>query len=269
LAILKFVTIRSWAASVVRVATKISSLQKQIAEEYAAHMGLDPRAAYISGAPLRPLPPLDVGTDSVMILGAYPSARFGVVSGIRDVPVGDNMGPFEPERYFDGQRVRTQASADELRELFFAPLGLNRADCWVTDMVKVFLFKEGHRKKYASLGAAPPRGYERERFEALAHESISWLERELEVAAPRLLVSFGSEVAGILRAVQGQQRRNQLLTGDPVDLSVGGRTVRAVHLAHPGILMRKGNDRRNPWPAEHQKHLIKLKAALTELGLLT
>lgn len=247
--------------------TKISSLQKRIVEEYAADLGLDPGAAYISGAPLRPLPPLDVGTDSVMILGAYPSARFGVISGIRDVPVADNMGPFEPERYFDGQRVRTQASADELRELFFAPLGLNRAECWVTDIVKVFLFKEGHRKKYAALGAATPRGYEREQFESLARASLGWLEREIEVAAPRLLVTLGSEVAGILRAVQGQQRRNWLLTGDPADLSMGRHTVRAVHLAHPGILMRKGNDQRNPWPAEHQKHLIRLKAALAELGL--
>ncbi len=29
-----------------------------------------------------------------MIVGAYRSARFGVVSGIRHVPVGDNMGPY-------------------------------------------------------------------------------------------------------------------------------------------------------------------------------
>lgn len=249
--------------------TKISKLQNLIVEEYAADLGLDPKAAYISGAPLRPLPPLDVGTDSVMIVGAYPSARFGVVSGVRDVPVGDNMGPFEPERYFDGQRVRTQASADELRDLFFAPLGLDRSQCWVTDIVKVFLFKNGHRKKYDALGATSPVGYDREAFERYASASLKWLEREIEASAPRLLVTLGSEIAGTVRSVQGQRRRNELLTGDATDLEVGRHTVRTVHLAHPGILMRPGDPARNRWPAEHEKHLEKLRATFRELGLPT
>ncbi len=186
------------------MASEISRLQAAIVAEYAADVGLAPDASYVSGAPLRPLPPLDVGTDSVMIVGAYPSARFGVISGIRDVPVGDNLGPFEPERYFDGQRVRTQASADELRDLFFARLGLDRTKCWVTDIVKVFLFKEGHREKYAALGATLPAGYRREDFETLAVRSFGWLEREIEVAKPRLLVTLGSEIAGVLHGVQGR-----------------------------------------------------------------
>lgn len=247
--------------------TKVSRLQKSIVDEYAADLGLEAKPAYISGAPLRPLPPLDVGIDSIMILGAYPSARFGVISGIRDVPVGDNMGPFEPERYFDGQRVRTQASADELRDLFFNPLGLDRAECWVTDIVKVFLFKEGHRKKYADLGATPPKGYRREEFEHLAQESLRWLEKEIEAAAPRLLVTLGSEIAGLLRSVTGQNGRNALLTGEPSNLRIGRHTVRTVHLAHPGILMRKGDPERNPWPARHEKHLDMVKSTLIELGL--
>lgn len=249
------------------MATKTSRLQADIVEKYAADVGLEPDASYVSGAPLRPLPPLDVGTDSVMIVGAYPSARFGVISGIRDVPVGDNMGPFEPERYFDGQRVRTQASADELRDLFFTPLGLDRSKCWITDIVKVFLFKEGHRRKYADLHATPPTGYRREDFEDLAVLSLRWLELELEVAEPRLLVTLGSEVAGVLRAARSQKTRNALLTGDLASVAIGGRTVHAVHLAHPGILMRKGQAGRNPWPARHQDHLAKLRVILKDLVL--
>ncbi len=45
--------------------------------------------------------------------GAYPSAQFESAGG-ENVPVGDNLGPFEPQLYFDGSRVRTQASADAL-----------------------------------------------------------------------------------------------------------------------------------------------------------
>jgi len=249
------------------MATEIQRLQRRIVQDYAADLGLEPDAAYISGAPLRPLPPLDIGTGSVMVLGAYPSARFGVIKGVRDVPVGDNMGPFEPERYFDGERVRTQASADELRDLFFSPLGLDRAQCWVTDIVNVFLFKEGHLKKYSGLAASPPVGYQREQFENLAHRSIRWLEMELDAASPRLLVTLGSEIAGLLRTVQGQKNRNALLTGEPADLTVGSHTVATVHLAHPGILMRTGSPERNPWPAAHQEHLTKLKATLAQLGV--
>lgn len=247
--------------------TDISRLQRLIVDDYAADLGLDPAAAYISGAPLRPLPPLDVGTDHVMIVGAYPSARFAAISGHRDVPFADNMGPFEPERYFDGQRVRTQASANELKDLFFDRLKLDRSACWVTDLVKVFLFKPGHRDKYAALSTPPPIGYERERLEELARASVSWLEREVGASSPRLVVTLGSEVAGILRGVEGQRQRNQLLGGTPSDLIIGSTAVKAVHLAHPGILMRKGDPARNPWPARHDDHLQHLKAELPALGI--
>ena len=250
------------------MATNISRLQRSIQDEYAAAIGLDPDAKYISGAPLRPLPPLDVGTDAVMIVGAYPSARFAAINGVRDVPVGDNLGPFEPERYFDGQRVRTQASADELRTLFFEELDLDRQACWVTDLVKVFLFKSGHRVKYTSLGAKVPHGYFRERFEELALVSVAWLELEIAAASPRLLVTLGSEVAGVLRGVTSQQARNSLLHGTPSDLTIGKHSVRAVHLAHPGILMRKGDHARNPWPARHKEHLLELRSELKALELV-
>jgi uracil-DNA glycosylase len=86
--------------------------------------------------------PLDVGSK-VFIIGAYPSARFGVMGGKRDVPMADNLGPFEPERYFDGERVRLQNSAAELDKHYLVPLGVRREECWITDLVKVFLFKDG------------------------------------------------------------------------------------------------------------------------------
>lgn len=249
------------------MATNVSRLQRRIQDDYASDLGLDPSAAYQSGAPLRPLPPLDAGTGHIMVVGAYPSARFAVVGKHRDVPAGDNMGPFEPERYFDGQRVRTQASADELRTHFFAPLDIQRRLCWVTDLVKVFLFKEGHRAKYRALGAAVPDGYVREQFESLAARSVPWLEREISVAVPKLLITLGSGVAGILHGATSQRSRNALLNRPVSALTVGAHTVMSVHLAHPGILMRGGNRARNPWPERHQQRLVALSEELEALGL--
>jgi hypothetical protein len=145
----------------------IGKLQQTIFRDYASSVGLSADARYYGGSRLRPVVPLDTAIGGYFIIGAYPSAQFESVDGENDVPVGDNLGPFEPQRYFDGSRVRTQASADELAEFYLGPLGVRRSECWVTDLVKVFLFKEGHREKYVRLGVTPPTGYEREHFEDL------------------------------------------------------------------------------------------------------
>jgi uracil-DNA glycosylase len=244
----------------------VRSLQRDIVNGYAEDIGLPATAAYVSGAPLRSLPPLDANVGGLMVLGAYPSARFATIDGIRDVPVGDNLGPFEPERYFDGDRVRTQASADELQSLFLGPLGVSRDRCWITDLVKVFLFKSGHRDKYAALGASVPEGHRRESFEELALRSMPWLAREIRLSKPALLLTLGSEVAGLVRGVAGQKARNALLGPNLTDVVIDGTAVRTVHLAHPGIIMRGRGDR-NPWPAATREHIQTLRGTVVELGL--
>ncbi len=244
----------------------ITKLQKAILQDYTSSVGLPGKAGYYGGARLRPVVPLDTAVGGYFILGAYPSARFEAVGRENDVPVGDNLGPFEPERYFDGSRVRTQASADELAEFYLAPLGIRRSECWVTDIVKVFLFKEGHRDKYTRLGAVPPAGYLRERFEELASRSMPWVERELALARPRLVITLGAEIAGVIRNVVGQANRNALLGPAIVCVPFGSTTIPSVHLAHPGIVMRKGYGAKNPWPERHAKeHIPALKAALGSL----
>lgn len=241
-----------------------TTVQQSILREYAVSVGLQPNVSYYGGARLRPVVPLDTAVGGILILGAYPSARFESVAGENDVPVGDNLGPFEPERYFDGARVRSQKSADELKDFYLDPLGILRRDCWITDIVKVFLFKEGHRAKYARLGSTVPPGYERERFEELAVKSVGWVEKELEVARPRLVITLGAEIAGLLRGVNAAQR-TALLGPEISPLRLGAIEVPTVHLAHPGIVMRKGDDR-NPWPRIHQEqHIPKLRVALASM----
>ncbi len=246
----------------------VAALQRDIVSDYAASVGLDPLVHYAGGARLRPLPPLDARVGGIMIVGAYPSARFESMGGLQDVPVGDNLGPFEHERYFDGRRVRTQASADELAAHYLAPLGIDRRQCWITDLVKVFLFKEGHRRKYKELGIAAPHGYEREQFEDLGKASLEWLQREIAVARPRLLVTLGAEVAGIVRDVHGATRRKSLL-GEPIaDVSfLGAAPTSTVHLAHPGIVMRGDGLSRNHWPLTHREHIAWLRPELERLQL--
>lgn len=240
----------------------IEQLRRDILREYAPSIGLNGNVSYISGAPLKPVVPLDTGSE-VFILGAYPSARFGVMNGERDVPMADNLGPFEKERYYDGERVRVQDSARELEEHYLTPLGVDRKNCWVTDLVKVFLFKKGHAEKYMRLGAQPPAGYyEREElFEALGEKSIPWIVRELKLAKPKLVITLGREVAGIITATRGDAARNRLLSGDVKRLRIGDVEVDAAHLPHPGIVMREAKDSeatKNPWPELNRQFVAKL-----------
>jgi uracil-DNA glycosylase len=232
----------------------MADLLREMYEGYAKSVGLDPTARYFHGTPLRPVVPLDTGVGGVFVLGAYPSARFGQIGGVADVPVADNLGPFEHERWFDGRRVREQPSARELRDFFLDPLELGRRDCWITDLVKVFLFKPGHVDRYELLGGKPPPGYLRAHFAELGERSIPWIAREIEAARPKLVITLGSEVAGILRGVRPAGAQVRLLVPRVESLSIGGVTVATIHCAHPGILMRPGPT--NSWPEQHRNVFV-------------
>lgn len=233
--------------------------QRRCHRNYISSLGLGADYRFLHGNPILPVVPIDAAQNDLFIIGAYPSARFAVIKGINDVPVDNNLGPFSEEIYFDGSRVRITASANELRELVLDPLRLPRSDCWITDLVKIFLFKPGHVEKYRKLGVDPLPPANRDHFEEYASASLPWLEEELKLAKPRLVLTLGTEVAGILRGITGTRARNSLLTGEPSHLAVGGLTVNAAHIPHPGILMRGG--KRNPWPEKYQHEILpRLKA---------
>jgi hypothetical protein len=106
-----------------------------------------------------------------MILGTYPSAKFHTINNITDVPVADNDSPFSHESYFDGSRVRIIPSGKELNEVILRKIGVDRSDCWITDLVKLFLFKEGHVEGYIKLGKTDIEE-NRSKFEKYAKKSL-------------------------------------------------------------------------------------------------
>lgn len=93
---------------------------------------------------------MQTATGGLMIVGAYPSARFESRPSVsrpgrqRLVPIADNLHPFAKEEYFDGVRVRRLESGKGIRTHLLEPLGLVADDCWITDLVKVFLYKPDH-----------------------------------------------------------------------------------------------------------------------------
>jgi len=245
----------------------VQDFQKRLFAGYSSDLSLPPPYHYLYAKPVQPVVPLETYQGGICIIGAYPSARFATIGPERDVPVGDNCGPFSTEHYFDGTRTRTVDSGEELEEVYLAPLGLRRCQCWITDLVRVFLFKEGHLAKYRRLGCEWPEWETRSHFEKHAAQGMHWLEEELRLAQPRLVMTLGAEVAGILQQVRGREKRNALLGGEVRTLQLGAEVYPAVHLAHPGIVMRPASER-NAWPRLHrEEHIPLLREELERLGL--
>jgi hypothetical protein len=129
---------------------RILDYQQKCFEEYVASVGFPAEYSYPDGNRIRPLPPVKTNRGGVMIIGAYPSARFEQRRSIRNpskyrlVPIADNLQPFGQEEYFDGIKPRVLVSGEGLVEYLLAPLSLHLDDCWITDLVKVFLYKDTH-----------------------------------------------------------------------------------------------------------------------------
>jgi uracil-DNA glycosylase len=177
-----------------------------------------------------------------MIVGAYPSARFeSRVSPVdparrRLIPVADNLQPFGREEYFDGTRIRTLTSGDTLAEYILDSLGVSLEDCWVTDLVKVFLYKKSH---VDSCGEVVPK-FEvprlRHKFYDLGRKSLPWLEREVEICQPGLILTLGQEVAQVIHG-RKTAAADQLLRDEIIYPAVLNGYP-SVHLPHPDACRR-------------------------------
>ncbi len=217
--------------------TKIQLYQKHCWNVYKSAIGFPQRRTYLHGTPLKVQVPVDTATGGLFIVGAYPTAQFNTIGSIRDVPVGDHLYPFSNESYFDGSSVREVRSGAELEELFLRPLGIERSRCWITDLVKVFLFKDGHAAKYHRMGV--PERFKADRGLFLHYASLAsnldFLSEELRLAEPKVVVLLGSEVAGVLL---GGRSGTTWLTPQEHTLQLNGEQYRCFACPHPGILMR-------------------------------
>ena len=220
--------------------SSILEFQQRCHEKYAASVGLPANYSYPTGNPIRPVVPVQTKPGGLMVIGAYPSARFETrlspkSNHRRLIPIADNLQPFGEEVYFDGTRVRRLESAAGLREYLLKPLGLSLEGCWITDLVKVFLFKTEHRDSCADAvpGFATP--VLRPEFMDLGRKSLRWVQEECEICKPAVIVTLGEEVA---RVVTGSALpAGQLLIAEPVHPELfGGRTT--FLCPHPDICRR-------------------------------
>lgn len=227
--------------------------QKKLWLTYKSKIGLDNSYIYLYGNPLKIHVPIDTATNGLMIIGAYPTAHFQAIKNnegkiINDVPVGDHLYPFSNESYFDGSRVRKVNSGEELENLFIKPLGLKLSECWITELVKVFLFKEGHAKKYRDLGLSDFKA-NRDDFRHYAKRSLCFLIDEIDLANPSVILVLGEEVASVVLEIPKSQATSKM-DGVAIDKEFRNKTYPVFASPHPGILMR------NSIRAEHWRLVL-------------
>lgn len=187
------------------------------------------------GNPIRPVISISKKQKKIILIGAFPSARFEKKEG-RLIPIGDNLSPFGREEYFDGAAVRTQASRDSLDNDYFPQLGINPEKIWITDIVKVYLFPEKHIKNCKVIAPKIKFVNTHKLFPQIASESMGWMKREIKVCNPKLIITLG-EVAA--RTISGDKKTSSeiLLNGEVRTINFD-KQYKIAHLGHPEIMRR-------------------------------
>ncbi len=204
----------------------------------------------------------------VAFLGVYPAAtrvvkrRVGVE--YMNLPLEVERTSFEPG----------SESGKYLDERYLEPLGLDRRQAFMFDMMPYFLAntarsgKDGrsmwdnicaYQKATDEQLAVKPRPTP----EKLLEECRSMpgnLERLVEYLGscrPELLLTLGTEAAAFSRGCGIAKVVKELLYAVPVEISLLGIKVRVVHLTHPGNLMRN--------PAWRERHEVWCRGAGREI----
>ena len=215
----------------------IQNYQKKTWANYKKQIGLTDDYTYLYGNPIKVHVPIDTATDGLMIIGAYPTAHFNVIKSIRDVPVEDHLYPFSNKMYFDGSSVNCVKSGKEIEDYFLKTLNLKREDCWITDLVKVFLLKEGHIKKYEQLGYHNFKET-RSMFKTYAQASKTFIDDEILLAKPQIIIGLGEEVNSIMLNTPRANANKQMFQSEICLYTIGDTSFKYAPVAHPGILMR-------------------------------
>lgn len=218
----------------------INDYQRKTWRTYKQAIGLPENYTYLYGNPVKVHVPVDTAINGVMIIGAYPTAHFNVIGSQKDVPVSDHLYPFSTENYFDGSRINGIKSGEEIEKYFLGKkvLDIKRADCWITDLVKVFLFKEGHVKKYTALGY-PGHTETRSKFNDYAKASKYFIDEEIQIAQPKVILGLGTEVNAVMLDTTGAKAQKHMADAVQVGYPHNGKVYPYFPVPHPGILMRE------------------------------
>ncbi len=223
----------------------IQQYQKKCSKEYAKSIKFPEETSYLYGNPVKTVVPIETAIGKTMVIGPFPAAKLYFVDDIPDVPLYDATAPFSIEPYYDGSRVRSSYTGQELSEVILETLEIQREHCWLTSLVKVFLFDDDHVKKYHRLGKEITEN--RSKYMDYSNKSLSWIRQEMEIANPKIILLLGAEVVSSLLLVS-EKEAFDYMTGEIVEKKIIWKNSNFICLPHPGVIMDRSA--RNPWPRQ-------------------
>lgn len=116
------------------------------------------------------------------------------------------------------------------------PLGLEPTDCWITDLVKVFLYKKEH---FDSCKAVVPDfkvQVLRDRFWDLGNKSLKWIRDDIQLCKPKVIVTLGLEVAQVVSGKRSAKQNVILKSNVANPENLNG--VPTVYAPHPDACRR-------------------------------
>ena len=221
----------------------IQQYQKKCSKEYLKSINFPEDTSYLYGNPVKTVVPIETAIGKVMVIGPQPAAKLYFVDEIPDVPLYDPSAPFSIEPYFDGSRVRSSFTGQELSEVILEALEIPREECWLTSLVKVHLFDDDHVKKYHRLGKDMKEN--RSKYMEYANKSLPWIRQEIEIANPNVIILLGPEVASSLLLCSIEEAI-EYMTGEVLEKKIIWKNSNFICLPPPGVLMDRSA--RNPWP---------------------
>ncbi len=221
----------------------IHQYQKKCFKEYTESIKFPKETSYLHGNPVRTVVPIETAIGKIMIIEPLPAPRVYFEKDIPDVPLYDGLAPFSIEPYFDGSRVRSSFTGQELSEVILETLEIKRADCWLTSLVKVHLFDDDNVKKYHRLGKEITEN--RSKYMQYANKSLQWIRDEIEIANPIAIILLGEQVISSLLLCTEEEALG-FMTGKVVEKKIIWKNSNFICLPPPGVIMDRSA--RNPWP---------------------
>ena len=130
-----------------------------------------------------------------------------------------------------------------ISEVILEILEIPRKKCWLTTLVKVFLFDEDHVKKYKRLGKEIKEN--KSNYSELALKSMPWMRDEIEIANPKAIILLGPEVISSMLLISIEEAK-KLITGEVVEKKIIWKNSNFICLPPPGVIMDRSAS--NPWP---------------------
>ena len=221
----------------------IQQYQKKCSKEYMKSINFPEESSYLYGNPVRTVVPIETAIGKIMIIGPQPAAKVFFEKDIPDVPLHDATAPFSIEPYYDGSRVRSSYTGQELSEIILETLEIPRERCWLTTLVKVFLFDEDHVKKYRRLGKEISAN--KTQYNEYANKSLAWIRDEIEIANPKAIILLCPEVISNILLISEEEAK-ELITGEVVEKKIIWKNSNFICLPTPGVILDRSA--RNPWP---------------------